>query len=114
MDRIGIVNPGVTVPPPLHDNDTRARAFRELHGLGDGPCLLSIGRMTARKGLREFVSGVLPRITARHPEVRLVVVGGEAVDALHSASHSSAELMEVAATSGVEQNRKSTRLNSSH
>src|SRR3546814_3115828 len=60
--------------------------------------------MTARKGLREFVSGVLPRITARHPEVRLVVVGGEAVDALHSASHSSAELMEVAATSGVEQN----------
>src|SRR3546814_4756856 len=59
--------------------------------------------MTARKGLREFVSGVLPRITARHPEVRLVVVGGEAVDALHSASHSSAELMEVAATSGVEQ-----------
>src|SRR3546814_4290613 len=29
MDRIGIVNPGVTVPPPLHDNDTRARAFRE-------------------------------------------------------------------------------------
>lgn len=104
MDRIGIVNPGVTVPPPLHDNDTRARAFREFHGLGDGPCLLSIGRMTARKGLREFVSGVLPRITARHPEVRLVVVGGEAVDALHSASHSSAELMEVAATSGVEQN----------
>src|SRR3546814_13789436 len=75
MDRIGIVNPGVTVPPPLHDNDTRARAFREFHGLGDGPCLLSIGRMTARKGLREFVSGVLPRITARHPEVRLVVVG---------------------------------------
>src|SRR3546814_18178182 len=60
--------------------------------------------MTARKGLREFVSVVLPRITARHPEVRLVVVGGEAVDALHSASHSSAELMEVAATSGVEQN----------
>src|SRR3546814_18371987 len=46
----------------------------------------------------------MPRITARHPEVRLVVVGGEAVDALHSASHSSAELMEVAATSGVEQN----------
>src|SRR5690606_22966888 len=51
-----------------------------------------------------FVSGVLPRIAARHPGVRLVVVGGEAVDALHSARHSSAELMEIAATSGVEGN----------
>lgn len=103
-ERIGIVHPGVTMPPPLDDNDGRARAFRELHGLGEGPCLLSIGRMTARKGLREFVSGVLPSIAARHPGVRLVVVGGEAVDALHSASHSSAELVEIAARSGVESN----------
>src|SRR3546814_15574041 len=68
MDRIGIVNPGVTVPPPLHDNDTRARALREFHGLGDGPCLLSIGRMTARTGLRAF------RTDARR--VRKSVAGG--------------------------------------
>lgn len=103
-ERIGIVHPGVTMPAPLVDSDGRASVFREFHGLGGGPCLLSIGRMTARKGLREFVTGVLPRIAARHPGVRLVVVGGEAVDALHSASHSSAELVEIAASSGVQSN----------
>lgn len=106
VERIGVVHPGVSMPALLQDEDRdeRARAFRETHGLGDGPCLLSIGRMTARKGLREFVSSVLPRIAARHPGVRLVVVGGEAVDALHSAKHTSADLSEIAAASGVEAN----------
>lgn len=103
-ERVGIVHPGVTMPPPLDGEDGRARAFRERHELGDGPCLLSIGRMTARKGLREFVSVVLPKVAARHPGVRLVVVGGEAVDALHSAGHPLAELVEIAALSGVESN----------
>jgi phosphatidylinositol alpha-1,6-mannosyltransferase len=40
------------------------RRFRETHGLGEGPVLLSVGWLTTRKGLREFVGDVLPRIAA--------------------------------------------------
>jgi phosphatidylinositol alpha-1,6-mannosyltransferase len=101
---IGIVHPGVAARAMLPETLDRARAFRDSHGLGDGPCLLSIGRLTARKGLREFVCEVLPMIAARYPEVRLVVVGGEAIDALHSESHSMAELRKMATRAGVERN----------
>src|SRR5690606_2470302 len=51
-DRIAIVHPGADLPPA--DLGARAR-FRERHGFdAAAPILLSVGRMTARKGLAEF------------------------------------------------------------
>lgn len=102
--RIGIVHPGVALPPsaPIVDAE-RVGAFRARHGLADGPCLLSVGRLTARKGLREFVKDVLPRVAARHPRVRLLVAGSEASHALHSERLSPAELKRAAAEAGVGQ-----------
>lgn len=100
-ERIGVVHPGVVIPSLPQASVEMASEFRMRHGLGKGPCLLSIGRMTARKGLREFVCGALPRIVARHPEARLVVVGGEATDALHSAGHSKQDLVDAATAAGV-------------
>lgn len=94
--RIEIVHPGVTLP--TLDPQARAR-FRARHGLGEVPLLLSVGRLTARKGLAEFVAGVLPRIVAAMPQALLVVIGGEPADALHGGSDGGATRVRLAAAS---------------
>ncbi|KJV30922.1 glycosyltransferase family 4 protein [Luteibacter yeojuensis] len=76
--RIRIINPGTSLPAHAKGDGS----FRRAHGLGDGPLLLSVGRLTRRKGLTAFVQDVLPALVARHPGMRLAVVGGDAVDAL--------------------------------
>lgn len=76
--RVAILHPGTRLP----DAAAAAGDFRERHGLGAGPLLLSVGRLTERKGLAAFVEHVLPTIVARHPDARLVVIGDDAPDAL--------------------------------
>jgi phosphatidylinositol alpha-1,6-mannosyltransferase len=46
------------------------------------PILLSVGRLTTRKGLAEFVDRGLPAILAVHPDA-LLVISATAADALH-------------------------------
>lgn len=82
--RTAIIPPGVSLPDTLAVPANRA-AFRARHGLGEGPLLLSVGRMTPRKGLREFVLQALPLILREQPEARLVIIGDEAPDALAGA-----------------------------
>lgn len=79
--RTTVVNPGTTLPeasaPP-----SMAREFRSRHGLGDARILLSVGRLTARKGLAAFVEQVLPEVVRAFPAAVLVVIGDDAQDAL--------------------------------
>lgn len=82
-ERIRLLHPGTSVAPPRPQS--RA-AFRQRHGLGAGPVLLSVGRLTARKGLAAFVTHALRPIVAAHPEVQLVVIGDDPVDALNAAT----------------------------
>ena len=80
--RIAVVHPGVSLPDePLGSADT----FRARHGLAQRPVLLSVGRLTARKGLSAFVRQALPVIRTQYPEVVLVVIGDDAQDALSGA-----------------------------
>lgn len=59
----------------LHRQDpTAGAAFRQRHGLGDRPMLLTVGNVTERKG-QHLVVDALPRIVAAVPEVMYVVVG---------------------------------------
>ena len=98
--RIEVVHPGVTLP--MLDPYARAR-FRARHGLGEVPLLLSVGRLTARKGLAEFAAEVLPRVVATSPEALLVVIGGEPTHALHGGSGGgAARVRTTAASAGVQ------------
>jgi phosphatidylinositol alpha-1,6-mannosyltransferase len=101
-DRIEVVHPGVTVPE-APDRGARER-FRREHGLGDAPVLLSVGRLTARKGLREFVGEVMPSIAAHHPNLRLVVIGDVPADALYAEHQSVESIRESARAAGVADN----------
>lgn len=78
--RVVILNPGTTIP--VLDPHTAA-VFLAKHGLEGRRVLLSVGRLTQRKGLAEFVIRALPVIVAHEPEAVLVIIGGDATDALH-------------------------------
>ena len=98
-DRIRVVNPGVSM---LGCTPDAAQAFRRKHGLEARSLLLSVGRLTRRKGLLEFVSDALPRIVAGRPDVTLVVVGGEPAQALFHKGVSIETIRQAATAAGVE------------
>lgn len=93
--RVHVLHPGTDIPSL---DQAAGRVFRERHGLGSGPLLLSVGRLTRRKGLAAFVAAALPLIVRDHPSVQLVVIGEDARQALHAPGGSERIRIEQAAT----------------
>ncbi|WHZ19263.1 MAG: hypothetical protein OJF55_001412 [Rhodanobacteraceae bacterium] len=79
-------------------------AFRQRHNLAGRPILLSVGRLSARKGLREFVAQCLPRIVAVRPDAVLLIVGDAPNEALHAEAQTPDSIRTAAATAGVADN----------
>lgn len=79
-ERIVIVHPGVELAEPAAAHE--AEAFRVREGWGNRPVMLSVGRLTARKGMLEFIENVLPLILERHPTSMVAIIGNDAPDAL--------------------------------
>jgi len=78
-ERITVVHPGTDIPEL---DSAKAGQFRARFCFGDSPLLLSVGRITARKGLLPFLQNAWPLVLARHPDARLVVIGTEPQQAL--------------------------------
>lgn len=98
-DRIGIVSPGVNLPSSPEFG--RSAEFRVRHVLGESPILISVGRLSARKGLRELVEHALPKIVARHPDVQLLIAGDTPKDALHAHAQTPDSILAAARKVGV-------------
>ena len=98
--RIGIVHPGVQMPVDDHADGAGER-FRARHDLGDGPLLISIGRLSARKGLLEFVQESMPRIVRACPQAMLLVVGGAPSNALHARAQTPEAIRQAAELAGI-------------
>lgn len=97
--RITVIHPGTDIP--LLEGAARSR-FRQQHGLEDRPVLLSVGRLTGRKGLVEFVQHAFPLILKARPDTLLAVIGGDAENALHQSGISGRRQLEaVARQAGV-------------
>jgi phosphatidylinositol alpha-1,6-mannosyltransferase len=92
--RIEILHPGTDFPPL---DPAAAAAFRARHDLADRPVLLSVGRLTPRKGLAGFVRDCLPAILRAHPAARLLVIGEDAVHAAKAAPGSELQRVRAAA-----------------
>jgi phosphatidylinositol alpha-1,6-mannosyltransferase len=82
-DRITVLHPGTDIP---ETEPSAGPSFRARHGLGQRKLLLSVGRFTRRKGLAEFVARCLPELVVRWHDIMLLVIGEEALDALHGVS----------------------------
>ncbi|SEP61563.1 phosphatidylinositol alpha-1,6-mannosyltransferase [Ectothiorhodospira magna] len=78
--RIKVLHPGVTLPDVTSRYDTAA-FLQSINAVGR-TILLSVGRLTARKGLLEFVRHALPAIVSVRPDVLLVIIGAEATETL--------------------------------
>jgi phosphatidylinositol alpha-1,6-mannosyltransferase len=98
--RLHILHPGVEIPRTFPSNE-EVHAWRERHGLGDRPFLLSVGRLSKRKGLREFILHALPMVVATRPDTLLVIVGEEPTAALTSATVGVAALQAAARAKGI-------------
>lgn len=95
-ERIAVLHPGTNLPAL----DPKAgREFRERFNLGSRPILLSVGRLTRRKGLAEFVANSLPGILAKCPDAIFVIIGDEASDALNHRTQSERKRILAAANS---------------
>jgi phosphatidyl-myo-inositol dimannoside synthase len=93
--RITVIHPGVSLPQAGPQSSAE---FRQRHKLGSRPILLSVGRMTSRKGLPEFVRYAMPEIKRQWPEVVLVVIGDEAPDALSGSGRGSRAALDALAS----------------
>lgn len=102
-NRIHLLHPGVTLPTKLPEGDEVIN-WRGGIGVESRPILLSVGRLTRRKGLCEFISKSLPTIVQEIPDVVLVVIGSEPVNALRKQSVGFDALKKVARAAGVEAN----------
>lgn len=74
QSNISIVYPGVSLPEAPQPAES-ITVFKEQHGLIGKNILLSVGRLTTRKGLREFVEQALPAIVQAKPDTVLIVIG---------------------------------------
>ena len=99
-DRIKIVHPGVTLPTAPQPPEA-LQAFRQCHGLGDARLLLSIGRLTTRKGLHEFVQHALPGIVRQAQDTLLVVIGDTPANALHADIQAPESIRAIATEAGI-------------
>lgn len=97
---IDIVYPGVSLPNAPQPAES-ITAFREQHGLTGKKVLLSVGRLTTRKGLREFVEQALPAIVESEPDAVLVVIGEAPKNSLGAEIQSVESIQAQAAKSGV-------------
>jgi phosphatidylinositol alpha-1,6-mannosyltransferase len=71
--RLEQLSPGIDVDvftPALDGGEVRRR-----YGLGEGPVVVCVSRLVARKGQDVLVAG-WPRVLDRHPSARLLLVGG--------------------------------------
>jgi phosphatidyl-myo-inositol dimannoside synthase len=101
-EKIRVVFPGVDASPNLRESG--ANEFRRKHSLDGALLMLSVGRLTDRKGLIEFVEHALPGIVATFPEASLVVIGDEASDALKGSSGMRQRIEQLAARLGLAAN----------
>lgn len=73
-NHISIIHPGTSLPD-FFTRDTRRAILRESLRLNNRPVILAAGRLTARKGLVEFIRNCMPQIIKALPETRLLIVG---------------------------------------
>jgi len=101
-DKITILNPGVSLPQNIKSPKKSILFNRKFGIVKNKRILLSVGRLTERKGLPEFIQNSLPTIVAECPDCILVIVGSEPSLAAHKLTGSVAKIQQATKLSGME------------
>lgn len=98
---LSIVHPGVTLPI-IAQSPNAIHSFKKKYNLERKKILLSVGRLTTRKGLKEFVENSLAYIVQQEPDVILVVVGESPKNSLGAGLQTREEILEAARKNQIE------------
>ncbi len=98
---ISIVHPGVTLPVTAQPLNA-IQSFKKKYNLEHKKILLSVGRLTTRKGLKEFVENSLAYIVQQEPDMVLVVVGESPKNSLGAGLQTREEILEAARKNQIE------------
>jgi len=103
VQKLSIICPGVT-SPPLPKNHDFIQLLQEKYHLHDKKILISVGRLTQRKGLNEFVDLALPKIVKNIPNTLLVVIGDTPSHSLNKNLQSKELILATAAKHHITEN----------
>lgn len=100
--KISIIHPGVNFPPKEKDENL-ITDLKNHFCIQNKKILLSVGRLTERKGLLEFIENCLPQIVKEMPNTILLIVGDTANNALNNKFQNKEELLKIAKKINVDQ-----------
>lgn len=103
--KINIIHPG-TILPQEPTPTSVIDAFKNRHHLANKKILLSVGRLTTRKGLKEFVALALPAIVHAEPKTLLLIVGETPKNSLGASMQTQQEIIAAARLSHIEDHIK--------
>lgn len=96
--RMEVLHPGVSLADVP---DSGIHKFRWRYQLGSRPLLLSVGRLTERKGILEFIRYCLPQVVQDIPDALYLVVGDEARNAGKASTVTAAGVLDAVMQSGL-------------
>ena len=102
-EKLSIVHPGVTYPPKPK-NERLILELKNKYGLHDKHVLISVGRLTQRKGLNEFIENCLSKIVAAMPTTVLLIVGDTPNNSLNKNLQSKELIISTAKKHKIENN----------
>lgn len=102
-EKLHIIYPGVTFPAPIR-NDQLIKQIKQKYNLQHSKILISVGRLTQRKGLNEFIEHSLLKIVQAIPEVKLIIIGDTPNQSLNKNLQSKALILSTAKKFGIESN----------
>lgn len=79
--KIKILPPGTNIPK-YDDKEFLKHSFLGKYNLNDSPFILIAGRLTKRKGVKEFIQQVMPDLISQYPHLKLVIIGDDATQAI--------------------------------
>lgn len=101
QNKLEIIHPGVSFPP-LPKNIDLINKLKNEHQLNNSKILISVGRLTQRKGLNEFIDFCLPEIIKNHPNTKLVIIGDTPNQSLNKNLQSKKLISSTARKHGIE------------
>lgn len=72
--KLSIIHPGVTYPPKPK-NEELIQCLKDKYSLNDKKVLISVGRLTERKGMNEFIDQCFSKVVDTLPNTVLVIIG---------------------------------------
>lgn len=99
---ISVINPGVSIPAQSVD-DELSEIWKRDRGLIGKRVILVVGRLTKRKGLREFIENCMGTILTRAPDAVLLVVGDAPPGFLPSRKNIKTELVHISHKLGIQE-----------